>query len=117
MGEAVGLDLSALTALQGVVTDGRGRLHAGLEIARLQRHFAVGDGGRVAGPDSGVAVSLQFQSDGIAIGLGLARGVLLCFVNLIRNACQGLDVMGVFMGDDIGAGKVGAGPAEFGLEF
>ncbi|TPW04171.1 MAG: hypothetical protein FD125_1247 [bacterium] len=117
MGEAFGLDLTALTALQGVVADGRGRLHASFEITGLERYFAIRDRGRVAGPDAGVAVGLQFQCDGIAVGLGLTRGALLGGANLFRKPGQRLDVVTVFMGDDIGAGKVRAGRAEVGFEL
>src|SRR5690606_30657693 len=72
----------------------------------------VGDGGGVTGPDAGVAVGLQLQGHRIPVGLGLAGGALLGLSHLLRGAGQGLDVVAVLMGDDIGAGEIRGGGAE-----
>jgi len=63
-------------------------------------------------PDAGIAVGLEFESDGILVGLRLAAGALLGLLDLVGYAGQLLDVVAEFMRDDIGAGEVGAGCAK-----
>ncbi len=117
MGEAFGRDAAAAAALQRVVADGLGRAHAFLKVAGLQRHLTVRHRRRIGGPDAGVAVGLKLQCDGLAVGLGLARRALLRLTHLLRGAGQGLDVVAELVGDDIGAGEIGAGCAQLRLHL
>ena len=66
----------------------------------------------VKGPDPGIAVGLQFGPHRVAVGalLRSARSHVPMPPRSIAPS-QVLDVMAIFMGDDIGAGEV-AGRAE-----
>src|SRR6187397_2988331 len=90
----VGIDLALRRLLDAVVTDRRSRVEG-------VRDLGVGDlleitgGCCVVGPDTGEAVGLELGPDRAALGAGLVAAARL------QEAKEVLDVVPVFMSDDI----------------
>ncbi len=105
MGPALAVDAAGRALLDAVVADGGGRVQAILDVGRRELLDVAGLYG-VGRPDAGVAVGLQLEADG-------ARRLALAVVaDALVRADQMLDVVAVFVGDDVGLGERPAARAE-----
>ena len=100
----VRVDLAARRLLDPVVADRAGGIEGIRDLGRRERLEELGARGMVR-PDAREAVGLELRPDRVALG---AAGV----AGLPQEAQQVLDVMAVFVGDDVALGERPAGRAE-----
>src|SRR5262245_26319156 len=98
MGEGVGYDIALALPLQPVITDGRGGLQSGLDVAGLDEVPSLL---RVMRPYAGEAIGLQLDADLDAVGVGPVHA-LLHPLDLWKNPEQVLHMMPHLVGDHVG---------------
>lgn len=95
MGEFVGHDAAGLHFLQMVVADGGCGVHGGLDVSLLQEIALFGG----IGPDSGVAIGLEFDAHGD--GVGHSRIAFHLLADFSLDSRDFLHVMADFVSDHV----------------
>ncbi len=118
MGPGLGADLALEPLLDAVVADGGGGVEAvgdvllGDPLDQGLAAVGTGLGGGVVGPQAGVAVGLELEADGAALGPGGAAAA-----GPVHRPGEVLDVVPVLVGQHVRLGERAAPGAEAALEL